>query len=349
MAATIDQTRPDQTRPDQTRLDHYSAFEPFKSFLRKRGIQKRIAKILLLWPLESALSRVIPPAKKICVIRQKNQEGGLMCLFKEVLGGIAYAERKNMIPVVDMRTLPNTLLQPDEVGHVNAWEYYFRQPAGIELDEALAREDSECLLVPAKRIQTPYQDAPFFHNAFGQLSFWRRIYRKYIRFTPEVLERFGRMKSQHEGKRILGILVRGTDYVTTRPPHHPIPPTAEQAIAKAREVMQEKHFDAVYLATEDKRILVKFQEAFGDKLILPEAQYVDYDYNNTEIYRNYLYNYHTDRENDRYLSGMEYLVSMLFLSRCEGLINSGNNGSVATMIFSEGFEYFYFFDFGSYI
>ena len=112
--------------------------------------------------------------------------------------------------------------------------------------------------------------------------------------------------------------------------------------------MRERSFDAVYLATEDKRVVREFQEAFGEKLILPEAQYVDYDYTETDKFKNWLYNYHNDRENDRYLSGMEYLVSILFLSQCEGLITSGNNGSAAAMILSGGFEYFYFFDLGVY-
>ena len=42
--------------------------------------------------------------------------------------------------------------------------------------------------------------------------------------------------------------------------------------------MKEKNFDYVYLATEDKRILAEFQAAFREKLILPDNNYFDYDY-----------------------------------------------------------------------
>ena len=271
---------------------------------------------------------------------------GLFCYFNQVLSGLAYAERRNMIPVVDMRTLPNSLLDSDKTGRVNSWEYYFEQPAGIGLDDALSQDDYQVLELAVT--ESPSLDAAFFRNFCGQLSFWRRICRKYIRFAPAATERFERMKAKYEGMRILGVLVRGTDYVTTKPGGHPIPPTARQAIVKAGEAMRERSFDAVYLATEDKRVVREFQEAFGEKLILPEAQYVDYDYTKTDKFKNWLYNYHNDRENDRYLSGMEYLVSILFLSQCEGLITSGNNGSAAAMILSGGFEYFYFFDLGMY-
>lgn len=98
------------------------------------------------------------------------------------------------------------------------------------------------------------------------------------------------MKKQHEGKRILGVKIRGTDYTTTKPSGHPVQPDPEQAIAKAKEAMQEKGFEWVYLSCEDKRIIAKFQEAFGEKLILPDAEYVDYDYSNTKGYSNWLFN-----------------------------------------------------------
>ena len=301
---------------------------------------------MLLWPVEYVLFRIIRPKKKICIIRNYWGGVGLFCYINKMLGGIAYAERRNMIPVVDMKTNPNSLLYENEVGKVNSWEYYFAQPAGISLDEALAMKD--VVIEKAHEQVSPSQSADFFRNYWGQLDYWKKICRKYIRLSPAVIEKFEAMKAKYEGKKILGILVRGTDYITTRPSGHPIPPTAEQAISKAREAITERKFEAVYLATEDKKIVREFQNAFGEKLILPDAQYVDYDYSNTQIFENWLYNYHNDRDNDRYLSGLEYLVSILFLSRCDGLITSGNNGSVGAMLFTKGYEYLYFFDLGTF-
>lgn len=303
----------------------------------------------MLFNLEYLLLKIIHPRKKICIIRHHWKAVGLFCYFNQTLGGIAYAERRNMIPVIDIRTNINSLLYENEKGRVNAWEYYFEQPSGITLDETLSMNDA--VIKNAHENISPSQSADFFMNDWGQLDYWKKICRKYIRLSPAAIEKFEAMKAKYEGRKILGVIVRGTDFVTTRPSGHPIPPTAEQAIKKAREAMREKNFDSVYLATEDKRILAKFQDAFGEKLILPDAQYVDYDYSNTGNTgkdRNWMYKYHNDRENDKYLSGMEYLVSILFLSRCEGFIASGNNGAVGAMLFSEGFKYFYFFDLGTF-
>ncbi|MBQ7577340.1 MAG: hypothetical protein IJT21_03615, partial [Synergistaceae bacterium] len=75
-----------------------------------------------------------------------------------------------------------------------------------------------------------------------------------------------------------------------------------------------------------------------------EANYLDYDYDNPKL----LYSYSADRPNDKYLRGLEYLVSMLFLSTCSGFITSITSGSTGVMCLSEGFDYLYVFDLGIY-
>ena len=108
--------------------------------------------------------------------------------------------------------------------------------------------------------------------------------------------------------------------------------------------MNEKDFDAVYIATEDKSILSKFQDAFGEKLLTPECEYINYDYDKKGL----LVQYNGERENDKYLRGLEYLASMLFLSKCDGFITSMTSGSIGVMILSEGFEYLHVYDLGLY-
>ena len=159
-----------------------------------------------------------------------------------------------------------------------------------------------------------------------------------------MLERLERLENRYSGRRILGVLARGTDYVKLKPHDHPVQPLPEDIIVKTDEVMRTEKFDAVYLATEDKSILAKFQAAFGDKLLQAECEYIDYD----ESSEKWITEYSLDRNNDKYLRGLEYLVSILFLSRCRGFIASMTSGSQAVMYLSEGFEYLYVFDLGLY-
>ena len=149
------------------------------------------------------------------------------------------------------------------------------------------------------------------------------------------------MLDRYSGRKILGLLLRGTDYTSIKPKGHPVQPEPEEAIAKAREAMMTEGFDSVYLATEDKRILQKCMDAFGEKLLLPDCEYIDYDYDNPELLHKYI-------SNDKYRMGLDYIVSMAFLSRCPGFITSITSGSTAVMCLSEGFEYLYVFDLGVY-
>ena len=242
-----------------------------------------------------------------------------------------------------MKHYPNTYLYDSEVGKVNSWEYYFTQPDTLTLEEALSCE--KYIIGRDTAIHAwPSQSAAAFYNEDGRLDYWRRLCKKYIHFTQPVLDGVERELKKFAGKRVLGVMVRGTDYVAMKPHGHPVQPTAEQVITKVHEVMNTGKYDTVYLATEDKRIAAKFQKAFGDKLLLPEANYLNYDYDNLV----FLSEYNAARENDKYLRGLEYLVSMLMLTKCTGLITSRTSGSTGIMCLSDGWEYLYVFDLGSY-
>jgi len=270
-----------------------------------------------------------------------------------ILGGISFADKNNFIPVIDMKNYKSPYISDDELGRVNAWEYYFEQPGNISLEDVYSSQkymvginslwhDWPNYLGPQNWIR-----ADFYYNRGGALSggkldYWRKLCKKYIRFKPAVLERLGALQEKTKGKKILGVSIRGTDFVARKPSSHPIQPTSEQVIEKAREVLREKNFDAVYLATEDKNIVAKFQAAFGEKLITLEQDYLDYDSNKWVTAQ------FTDRKNDRYLRGRDYLVSKLMLTKCQGLITSIMSGSIGAMCLSEGFEYLYVFDLGVY-
>ena len=277
------------------------------------------------------------------IIRRHQDNVGLFSYFITILGGIAYAEQKGYIPVVDMKNYPNTYLYDSEVGHVNSWEYYFTQPDTLTLEDALSCR-KYIIGKDTEFHPRPSQSASAFYNEDGKLDYWRGMCRKYIHFTQPVLDGVDRELHKFAGKRVLGVMVRGTDYVALKPHGHPVQPTAEQAIIKTREVLSTGKYDTVYLVTEDKKIVAKFQEVFGDKLLLPKANYLNYDYDNPR----YLADYHSDRKNDKYLRGLEYLVSMITLTKCSGLITSRTSGSTGIMCLSEGFEYLYVFDFGVY-
>ena len=264
-----------------------------------------------------------------------------------MMAGIEYSDKMGYLPVVDMKNYPNLYLYPSEVGHVNAWEYYFTQPGDLSLDEALSSRkyilgrDSALFKWPG---YPNTSDLELFNNVNGKLEHWRRLCRKYIHLTKPVLKRLDREAHKFDGLKVLGVSIRGTDYTALRPKGHPVQPTAEQAITKASEVMNVYGYDAVYLATEDTKHIAAFTEAFGEKLILPETECYDYD---PAKYKIITY-YSSGKENGKYITGLEYLVSKLMLTKCKGLITSITSGTTGIMCLSEGWEYTHVFDLGLY-
>lgn len=277
------------------------------------------------------------------IIRRRESVVGLFSYFITIIGGIAYADKKGYIPVVDMKNCPNTYLFDDELGKINAWEYFFAQPGGISLDDALSCR--KYILGPDTASHPrPSQGAKFFYNQDGKLDYWREICKKYIKFSQPVIDGLEREKTKLVGKKVIGVYLRGTDYVALRPHAHPIQPEPEMVIAKTQEFMNTKGYNAVYLTTEDKRILAKFRDAFGESLILTDREYVDFDYDSKE----YATMYSTHRTNDKYLQGLEYLVSMLLLRECQGLITSIASGPTGLICLAGEFEDLYVYDLGYY-
>ena len=157
------------------------------------------------------------------------------------------------------------------------WEFYFQQPGGISLEDAL-KSKNVILGNGNMNYSFPGLSKDLFENKNGELDRWRAICKKYIFFNDAVTQRYEQEKAMFSGKKVLGVRCRGTDYVAVKPKGHPIQPNAEMVIEKAEAAMGKEGFDAVYLVTEDTQIVSAFKEKYGDKLLLSQQEYIDYDY-----------------------------------------------------------------------
>lgn len=267
---------------------------------------------------------------------------GLFAYFITNTAWIEYALRKNYIPVVDMKNFQNVYHKEGEVGKVNTYEYFFRQPAGVGVEEALA----------SKKARYVWNDIPDFHPNESLdfflnkdiVDYYRRIVRKYVVFQDSVKEHLEKAEKEILGEnrgRVLGVLARGTDYTTLKPYNHPVQPTVEELTKKIRNYMEKYHCDRIYVATEDAQILQKLQENFGDKLLYNDQKRVE----NTETFLNYNKDFVGDSPQK---NGLDYLTSIFILSRCTGLIAGRTSGTVGTVLLSEGFEFQYIFSKGRY-
>ena len=272
--------------------------------------------------------------RKVCHIRKGlyDYQYFNICFVNNMLSLIVEAMAQGMVPRIEII---------NDKGD-NIWETFFLQPFS-ELDTR-GFADVEWNLECGKCF-------PAFHEIFRdrEVRLWGSLYEQFVRLKERTKSYVEEEVHQLLGKeeRILGVLCRGTDYTDTKPTGHPVQPELEDVLQLVEQKMTEQHFDAIYLATEDGRIDGMFRERFPDKIRINKRRYYDTIFGESNL--SLIKDVHFDREDDDYLKGMEYLSSLIILSKCHSLI-AGNCGGSQMAVFMNGGRYklCHVFDMGLY-
>ncbi len=241
-----------------------------------------------------------------------------------------------------MQNYPNPYLAPEKLGKENALEYYFEQPLRISLEEAY---NGENVILCSEKISFPTN---IFEDS-KSLTEWKKLVKKdLLKVKPALMKEIFAIREKlfAPNDRVLGVLLRGTDYVVNKPKWHPIPPPVEYARDVILEKIRAWKCNKIFLVTEDKSIIQFFKETFGDGFgnfcMILNREYVDYKPGQL------ISNVRIERENDYFLQGKEYLTQIVLLSMCNSLITARTSGSIAVMMLANNFENVYAFDLGRY-
>ena len=279
------------------------------------------------------------------IIRRADNAVGIFSNYIVFAGHIYYALNKGYIPVIDMQNYPNTALAPKLLGKENAWEYYFCQPFNISLEEAY-NGDNVILSSGGVIMPWPYNNVEIFNTQGKFLAQWQMLVKLgLLRVQPKLYEEIMKLRKNlfAPEDRVLGVLLRGTDYVARRPAGHPIQPPIEYALTKVIEKLNEWRCNKIFLATEDKNFVQIFKNVFGDICVTIDRQYINYD-SQKAVPLGFC---HMDRENDHYILGKDYLTQMVIISTCNCFVCGITSGSVGVMMMSD-FENVHAFNFGKY-
>lgn len=277
-----------------------------------------------------------------CLIRLEGVKLGIFSYFLVLASAVAECMEKGLIPIIDLKNVKNEWNKGKGIEY-NPWNLYYKQPAGFDLEDVDL--DSTRIIIrddyPAENIR-PCDSMEFLTNDIA-VAYWRSFLKKYFVCTDE-MQKFldARYQGTIAGKKTLGVLCRGTDYKILQPKEHPVQPEVADIINKVKEVLEEKGYTHVYLATEDIEVAEKFQEAFGEKLIVSKDMKVGYEV------QEYLSTYMEHEKIDFDSNTKEYLASMYILSKCNALVAGRTSGSVAAFLMSDGYEYHYFYNLGRY-
>lgn len=255
-----------------------------------------------------------------------------ICFFNDVLSFILESIAEKKIPRIEIK---------NEKGE-NIWEWFFEQP--------YEKIDTSCMEEVVEKEERTVV-FPQFHEIYSDyaVKIWGELYRSFFQLNKETEEYILNETKQifQKTDNVLAVLCRGTDYTICKPKGHPVQPEIEDMLKEIKQVIAEKGYEYIYLATEDGEIDRTFRKEFPDKILINKRTYYDDIFRQSQL--QWIKDVHFERENDEYLKGLEYLSSLYIVSQCKALI-AGNCGGSQMAVFLNGgrYEYEHVFDLGMY-
>ena len=270
--------------------------------------------------------------KKFAILRRTNCEPcGLFSYYIVHLGCIINYLKHGYIPILEVASFSN-IFTGNNKPKDNPWEEFFNQPCGYTLNEVVKMKDvkifkCECVC------DMPDEKTIYSNNIM--LNYHHKIQEKYMSIKNNIYKEVEKIWQNLFGNstNVLGIFIRGTDYISIEPSGHSRQPSTKRLINDVIKMNKKNKYDFIFLGTEDNKIRNLFIKIFGKKLkyLIPKDKIV-YNYNTG----NYL-TYNKNVFGNMNFSKI-YLLSVIILSKCIDIISSRTSGAAGVFIISNGFR-----------
>ena len=203
---------------------------------------------------------------------------GLMAYYKHYLVCITKYLNLGYIPIIDLISFPN-IFNGYNISSFesNPWEIFFNQPFGYTLENVLKNgKNIKYYNCKFRRKMLSY----YIFNNNNLIYYWHTIAINYIPINKQIIieVNFFIHNLFNGSKNILGILIRGTDYLARKPSKHPITPNPEVVIEDIKYMNEKNKYDYFFIATEDDLIRKKFLIKFGKKIKYIKQKNIKYNY-----------------------------------------------------------------------
>ena len=153
----------------------------------KTDIYKNLSSKYYTW-FFSERKKIFPifgQRKNVYIIRRQANNVGLLSIVITTLAHLKEAEKRGLIPVVDLQNYKNIYLEHDLIKKENSWEYFFYQTGDISLKDAYKSKNA-VLSYAGELSDRPSDKIHMLNNEDGSLDDWRRIFHKYIHVKSEI-------------------------------------------------------------------------------------------------------------------------------------------------------------------
>lgn len=276
-------------------------------------------------------------------------KNGFMNYLEDLFVACFICEKQGYELVVDMKNYYSEYMRGRECGSVNVWEEYFKQPSKYTLEETY--ESKHVIL--NDNIDVGALEGRILDSIGGHKGISNNIYadvRTYIKVVTFLGKRYGdrfqysetfkekvyneQIRVFRDKVKVLGVIARGSDYLSLHPKGHPIPCENIQYIERVKRYMIRYDYQYIYLATEDLEIYHQFENAFlSEHMLSSEQKRV------AGCGKHLLMDIKLHNEDDGYIRGMEYNLVIAMLAKCDGIIANCMCGAVVGALLQNGGKY----------
>ena len=319
------------------------AFEFSQNYLNKIKTFEFVIKNQLNFQINRKINLDYENINFAVIRRASCKTCGLFSNYIVYLGCIRKYIIKGFVPILEFESYKNIIngfiIDPTKG---NPWEYYFNQPFGYEYKNIIRKAKNIKYFECKSNIIRPNT---YIYLNNKTMNYWHILANQYIPIKNEIINESNNIIKTifKDSKNILGVLLRGTDYVAMKPHNHPIPPKTENVIKDVRLLDNKNKYNWIFLATEDNIIREVFLRSIGIKVkCLLNKKKIFYNYSkkkklayNIDFKRNLDYN-------------KIYLLNIIILSKCLDFLAARTSGAVGVFILTEGFRYYKVYNLGRY-
>ena len=275
------------------------------------------------------------PNEIFYIIRRTPPGAGLFSNYLLILMHLYYAELNSYKAIIDWENYSNFYQEKNIINNTkNSWGYYFKQPITNSLEEVYKSKNVIFSSSNVSNIlETDYSvkdlnKADFIQDA-DQIKKFNNLSKSINLNEPTNLEVQKRLDNTFQNKKnILGIVLRGTDYLNKELSRgHATPFNIDNSIEIVESLLNEWNMEHVYLSTEVSEYVEIYQDYFNDKLVvLSRDRYLNHQN------KKFINQYTRNRKHDKYLTGLEYLVEVYGLARCDSIVGTSCGSLNAAII-----------------
>lgn len=253
-------------------------------------------------------------------------------MLYKACGHVEYALSKGYLPIIDIKHFRTIYKGCD-------WSDFF---------DLCIRDDTvskHCKYIISKA-GAPNERPPLFGvywaDAFDNFVEKGAWFWKHFAVNKDIMQMAENEARQLNVENCIGVLLRGTDYISLKPEGHPKQPRLEDVYHVVDEYLEETKAN-IFLVTEDYNIKNQMIKRYGKRIQVVSDDIYAQHYKEGHMLADII------NKNASYQTAIVYEKKIILLSMCRYLIAAKTNGSLMALIMNAGkYEKTYVFDDGMY-